>query len=393
MTREGRILEIPGYDVGSRLLLDFLPGVYPAVPTTPTMTDVRAALECFEQPLRGFPFVDEAARSVALSAMLSALVRHALRTVPLHAVDAPAAGTGKSLLAELVGLLAMGHKPAALSQGKTAEEDEKRLATVLFEGDPIIHIDNCKQVITGDFLCSMLTQEVLQARILGKSERRVLYPTALVLVSGNNLSLAGDVSRRAVICRMDARVERPDTRSFEFDCHAEVLAARPRLVTAGLTILRGYQLACQHGERVPLVPMGSFDDWAWVRGTLVWLGRPDPADTRAAVLAGDPRRDDLLNVMELWERALGRERVEVGEIARRAALAAFRSTSAADRPVIVDLRDKLIEVSSSADWNGRKIGWWLRGHIDRVVQGRAFRCDGRSSTQRWWLAIDARERG
>ena len=156
----------------------------------------------------------------------------------MHGFDAPTAGTGKSLLAELVGLLATGVRPPAMSQGKSEDEDEKRLSTVLFAGDPVIHIDNCERALVGDFLCSMLTQEVVQARVLGYSERRVLPSTALVLASGNNLTCVGDVSRRTVVCRLDAEVERPDTRAFDFDCHQEVLDQRPHLVIAGLTILR-----------------------------------------------------------------------------------------------------------------------------------------------------------
>ena len=105
------------------------------------------------------------------------------------------------MLAEMVGLLVTGNRPAAMSQGKTEEEDEKRLATVLHEGDAVIMLDNCERVVQGDFLCSMLSQEKVQARILGKSERRVLPSTATVLATGNNLTLAGDVTRRAVICR------------------------------------------------------------------------------------------------------------------------------------------------------------------------------------------------
>ena len=121
--------------------------------------------------MREFPFVNDAATAVALSAQLTALVRVSLRTAPLHGFDAPTAGIGKSLLAEMAGLLATGFRPPAISQGKTAEEDEKRLSTILFAGDPVIHIDNCERPISGDFLCSMLTQEVVQARILGLSER------------------------------------------------------------------------------------------------------------------------------------------------------------------------------------------------------------------------------
>ena len=115
------------------------------------------------------------------------------------------------------------------------------------------HIDNCERALVGDFLCSMLTQEVVQARVHGYSERRVLPSTALVLASGNNLTCVGDVSRRTVLCRLDAEVERPDTRAFEFDCHQEVLDQRPHLVIAGLTILLAFIHA---GQPVTLTPMG-----------------------------------------------------------------------------------------------------------------------------------------
>ena len=77
----------------------------------------------------------------------------------------------------------------------------------------------------GDFLCSVLSQQRVPARILGRSEPRVLPTNVLVLASGNNLSLASDTARRAVVCRLDARVQGPDTRAFAFDCHAEVLAS------------------------------------------------------------------------------------------------------------------------------------------------------------------------
>ena len=384
LARDGRILETPGYDEASRLLLDFGPDAFPPMPPAPTRDDARAALKRIMHPLRGFPFVDPAAHSVALSAMLTSLVRIMLRTAPLHGFDAPTAGTGKSLLAEAVGLLGTGYRPPAMSQGKNPEEDEKRLSTVLFAGDPVIHLDNCERPVSGDFLCSMLTQEVVQARILGLSERRVLPSTPLVLASGNNLTFGGDPARRAVLCRLDAQVERPDTRPFDFDCHAEVLASRPHLVVAGLTILLAYRLAQQRGDGVTLTPMGSFSDWEWIRGALVWLDCADPADTRAAVLRNDPVRDDMVAVMGLWDQALGRDAVEVGEIARRAS--ASRATDAAARSAVVELRDKLIEVTGKEEWSAKAVGWWLRRHVDRVVGGRAFQCADRDSQRHWWLA-------
>lgn len=356
---DGRVIETPGFDPASGLLLDFTAGSFPRVPQQPTKDDARRALVKLEHPFRKFPFVDDAAKSVALSAVLSALVRASMKNAPLHGYDAPAAGSGKSMLAEAVGLIAMGAPPPSLSQGKSPEEDEKRLVTVLFAGDPVIYIDNCERQVSGDFLCSMLTQATVQARILGLSERRVLPSTALVLASGNNLTLAGDVTRRAVICRLDAQMERPDTRVFDFDCHAEIIASRSELVIAGLTILRAYRCA---GAPQRLTPMGSFEDWAWIRGALVWLDRADPADTRISILDNDPRRDELIEVMRLWEKAFGNEAVEVGQI------------DSAKTEEAAALRNKLIESACrQGQWNAKSIGWWLRRNKDRVVDGRAFK--------------------
>jgi len=381
LARDGRIIETPGFDAASGLLLDIAPNTFPSVPQNPTQDDAIAALALFAAPLRGFPFVDDAAESVALSALLSALVRVSLRSAPLHGYDAPAAGTGKSLLAEMAGLLATGFRPPALSQGKSDEEDEKRLSTVLFAGDPVIHIDNCERPISGDFLCSMLTQEVVQARILGLSERRVLPSTALVLASGNNLTLAGDTSRRAVMCRLDAKVERPDTRTFDFDCHAEVLAARPELVVAGLTILRAYHVA---GRPAKLTPMGSFNDWEWVRGALVWLGRADPADTRSSILDSDPRKDELISVMEQWSQVFAAEHVTVGHIATR-----DKRQKPEDPATPADaLRARLTEVACKGSWNAKSVGWWLRRNKDSVVGGRCFRCEP-GEGRGWWLESQA----
>lgn len=373
LTSDGRVLQRPGFDEASGLYLDIPSNYFPPVAEHPTIDDALTAARFLQQPLRGFPFVSDAAKSVALAAILTALIRGSLQTSPLHAYDAPTAGTGKSLLAELVGLIATGVRPPAMSQGKTEDEDEKRLSTVLFAGDPVIHLDNCERPISGDFLCSMLTQAIVQARILGKSERRILPSTALVLASGNNLTLAGDVSRRAVICRLDAGMERPDQRSFDFDCHAEALGMRPQLVHAALTLLRAYDVA---GRPMKLTPMGSFTDWEWVRGALVWVGMDDPADTREAIFDSDPRKDELVTVMDLWEAEFGEQWTDVATVgARRSA-----------EPDFSDLCVMLTEVAChGGKWSGKSVGRWLTRNKDRVVSGRAFECRDGGHSKEWRL--------
>lgn len=150
---DGTVLQAPGYDPSSALLYD--PGIvqFPRIPEAPSEADAREALRILSQPFRGFAFGSGADNSVAMAAVLTALVRPMFPSAPLFAIDAPTAGTGKSLMAETIGIIATGHKPAMLSQGANPEEDQKRLSSVLMAGDQVVVIDNCDRPIQGDFLC------------------------------------------------------------------------------------------------------------------------------------------------------------------------------------------------------------------------------------------------
>jgi len=373
LSRDGRIIETPGYDDDSQLWLNFPVGLYPPIPPRPTLDDARRALDELQQPLRKFPFVAGVDRSVALAGLLTSVIRASLRTAPLFAVTAPAAGTGKTLLAELIGALPTGNTPASITQASKEEEDEKRLSTLLGAGDSIILIDNCKRPLQGDFLCTMLTAEMVQARILGVSERRLLPCTAMVLATGNNLGVKGDLTRRVVMCHLDAKMEQPDARSFDFNCLTELLANRPRLVIAALTIMRAYHVAGR--PKTHLAPMGSFEDWDWVRGALVWLGRDDPADTRVALFANDEHKEDLREVMDAWQAAFGAGAVKVEVLTPP-------PPGVEEDDAIVALRQRLIDATSGEEWNARMVGHWLSRHKDRRVGARHFHFCGK---RRWQL--------
>jgi len=256
MRADGAVLQEPGYDPVSGLLYDPGQTDFPTIPDEPTLEEAKAALSALSRPFREFAFASEADRSVALVAVLTSLVRSMFSAAPLFAIDAPTAGSGKSLLAETIGIITTGHKPAMMSQDKSAEEDEKRLSSVLMAGDQVIVIDNCECDIEGDFLCSMLTQEMVQQRLLGKSEVRRLPTRCLVIATGNRLRFSGDISRRTLHCYLFTGVERPDQRQFDFDPRVEARRDRPLLVTAGLTILRAY---LSNGCPCPLDKIGSFE--------------------------------------------------------------------------------------------------------------------------------------
>jgi putative DNA primase/helicase len=240
---DGSLLDTPGYD--ERTGLRFDPGnvLFPPIPEEPSHDDAVLAAAVLEGLLVGFPFVTEVDRCVALSAILTSAMRTSLRSSPLHGFTSPTAGTGKSKLVDIVSMIAWGTRAPVISQGWNQAEQEKRLGAAAIAGDLIIAIDNCERPLGGDLLCQMLTQQVVQVRELGKSRNIEVPCIASVFATGNNLVLLGDMTRRALLCSLDAGVERPELRKFKDDPVGKVESDRGTYVTAALTILRAYNVA------------------------------------------------------------------------------------------------------------------------------------------------------
>jgi hypothetical protein len=376
LREDGSVLQTEGYDAASWLLYQPNGVTFPTIPNNPTREDAANALALLQKPFAEFPFVSEASRSVILAAVLTGLIRPSLRTSPMFCIDAPTAGTGKSLLAEMVGLIVTGNIPAMMSQGKNEEEDEKRLSTVLRVGDPVIVIDNCEGELRGVFLCSMLTQELVQARILGKSEMVRLPNNSIVMATGNNITVAGDMCRRVLLCRIDAKEERPDGRQFTFDARQMVREQRPALVAAGLIILRAY-IAAGKPNKMPVV--GSFEDWNLVREALVWLGAGDPYETSREAMEHDPRKNELLEMLAAWHDCFKDKPQTL------AAIGDMYAATYGSKPneKIAHLYRLLTDISGRPIFNTKSVGSRLRRHVGRVVGGMMLRCEKNDHGAKW----------
>jgi putative DNA primase/helicase len=134
MFADGRLLERCGYDEQSGLLFE-TDETFPPIPLNPTARELQEAISLFAELLPEFGFSEDAGKSVALSGFLTACCRPALETAPLHGVTAPQAGTGKSYLQDLWGLIATGQKPAFVNiiNGSEGELD-KRVNSLLLKG-------------------------------------------------------------------------------------------------------------------------------------------------------------------------------------------------------------------------------------------------------------------
>jgi RepB DNA-primase from phage plasmid len=376
---DGTILNRVGFDEQTGILFDPRGAVFPAIPVTPTKAEASAALAELKLLISEFPFVDAASRSVALSGMLTAVSRLAVSFAPMHAFDAPSAGTGKSKLIDCCSLNATGHEAPVIAQGKTEEEMEKRLGAALIAGDRIISIDNCERPLGGELLCQALTQRLLKPRVLGQSKNVTVPNAALYFARGNNLRLTGDMPRRASVGRLDAGVERPENREFTIEDPVYTLKReRPRYVAACLTILRAYIVAGAPGQARPL---GGFEKWSrLVRDALIWLGEADPLDTMERTREQDPQREALTAVLDQWSAVLQNKRVSAKQLIDTATdFDAKESFDAKKRFLHPEFREALLIVAADAGHiNSRRLGRWLSDNQGKIVDGLRLIVDGHS---------------
>jgi putative DNA primase/helicase len=274
MRPDGSILDKPDYDKATKLLLLDPPKIN--VPEKPTREDAIAALGLISKLLTEFPFADKGSRSVAMSGMITPIVRGSMPVAPLHAMRAPAAGSGKSYLVDCASATAQGQRCPVIAAGRTEEETEKRLGAALLAGYPIISIDNLNGELGGDALCQLIERPQVSVRRLGFSELIRIEARATVFATGNNIQPTGDVVRRVIMCTLDPNLERPELRTFGSDPLKMILGNRGAYIAAALTIVRAWFLS---GEK-PLAPLASFEAWSdTVRSALVWLGEEDPVLT------------------------------------------------------------------------------------------------------------------
>lgn len=381
---DGSILAEPGYDEESGLLFDPGSETFAPIPETPSREEALAALLELRDLVHESPFVEEADESVALAAILTALVRRSLPSAPAFGFSAPKMRSGKTALAETVGLLATGRQCAVLSQADKAEEERKRLLAVLLEGDPVLLFDNLERPFGSDVIAQALTQPSIRDRLLGASKMATAPTCATILATGNNLVFAGDTSSRVLRCDLDPRMERPEERDFERDLFAYVRQNRGRLVASALTILRAYHVAGR--PELGLSRWAGFAEWSgWVRSSLVWLGMADPCDTRRRIEAEDPVRRDLVGLLSAWHGVFGEERRTAADVRHRIEGDALSSEE-------MTLRDAAFAVAG--DGRGlrlRAFGRYLSSHQNRIEGGYRIERAGDRQGSAVWRVVHVEE--
>jgi phage/plasmid primase-like uncharacterized protein len=400
---DGSILNIEGYDKSTSLLLYGDQSLFKPIPDCPSKEVAQQAIERIIDLIKTFPFVTGHDRSVALSGILTACVRRSLPFAPMHCFSAPTPGCGKSMLVDLICIIACGHEAAVMSQGRDEIEQEKRLAAALLAGDQVITIDNATMPIDGDLLCQVLTQEMVRLRVLGVSKLRTMPTNAALFATGNSLLIQGDMTRRALLCSLDPACERPELRKYSVNLKEYAKKNRATLLVDVLTILRAFHVA-RRPQPEGVLPLGSFDIWSqWVRGALLWLGQDDPVQTMENARANDPKLEATVSLMSQWYQVIGHKEVFAKDVIKMAlqgkSTEAIFSISKGDETEHINehLQDALFAVlGEGALRDSLRLGKWLSVNKDRIfsfrdpsdgrsIQGRLVKTTSRSGSCMWKL--------
>jgi hypothetical protein len=361
---DGSLLADKGYDAATGLYLALnLPEL---VMPEPTREAAEAGFKLLTDLFAEFSFAEPLDRAVAISGLLTALVRGSLPTAPMYLIGAHAPGTGKSYLVDVISAVT-GRVCPVITASKSEEETEKRLGAVLLSGDSMISIDNCTRDLGGELLCQLTERSLVKIRVLGRSETPECECHLTLFATGNNILLKGDMVRRGLVCTLDALSERPELRSFQHDPLKHVLNNREASVAAALTITRAYLAA--GAPRQKCGPLGSYPEWSrMVRSPLVWLGELDPVESMNTARAEDPELNDIRELFELWPGYFDLdERYTTGRIIEVACEAPAANDF--NRQPLKDLLQRVAGDREGGGISAIRLGWWLRGISGRIEGG------------------------
>jgi hypothetical protein len=319
---DGTLILQPGYDRATRLY--YAPGralALPPVPEQPTDDEIVDAISLIDEAIGEFPYQDTASHANAYGLLLTPIIRQSIGGhVPIALVDATRPGTGKSLLAETVAMIATGRK-AAMMAAPYNDDDEwrKRIASTLSDGATIIVIDNVHGKLQSSALDLVLTSHTMQERILGQSKNGVYAQRATWIATGNNIQLGGDIPRRSYWIRMDAQTAKPWQRGgFTHNLEEWVPAHRGELIAALLILARAWSAAGRPLPEKRLPHVGSFQEWVdTVGGILHFVGLSNFLDNLDHLYEqADSDTQQWAAFLHAWQATYGEREVLAADVVR-----------------------------------------------------------------------------
>lgn len=281
--RLSRIVQAPVFGVDGTLLTS--PGYHekaetwyhktcdiPDVPEKPSRNDIEKAKDLLLNDLLvDFPFDDESSKAYALAAMILPFVRAMIDgPTPLHVIDAKSgSGTGKSLLADMITMPAVGRPTPAMSEGRDSDEWRKRITAKLMTGNQFTLIDNVNRKLDSGELAAAITATTWEDRMLGATRMIQLPVECCWMATGNAIKTSREIARRIVKIKIDAKRDDPWMRPESDFKHPNIREwsskNRGQLVWACLVLGQAWITA---GKPLGKQTLGMFESWARAMGGL-----------------------------------------------------------------------------------------------------------------------------
>jgi hypothetical protein len=373
ISRNGEVIGDPGYDRRSQVFYNPSPDLTVAhVPRRPKRADVRRARDLLLDDLLGdFPFKGDADRAHAFCLCLEPFVRELIpvnETTPLYAVDAPTPGTGKGLLTRAVSRVAVGGEATLMMPGQDDDEWRKRITSTLLQAPQVVLLDNLSATLDSGSFSALLTTPAWTDRQLGFSRNVTLPNRTTWVVSGNNISMSTELTRRTVRIVLDSGEEHPEDRPATTFRHPQLLRwatdERGDLIWAALVLARYWVVK---GKPPGKETIGSFEGWAEVMGGILNLAGVEGLLTNRVEQreqAGS-ERESMTAFLAGWHERHGGSRMKATEVA----------------PEVW----RLVAIDPFHDKAAVAMGYKLKQYADRPFNGlvlrRAIRGDGKLATR------------
>jgi hypothetical protein len=371
---DGTVLVRPGFDDDSGML--YLPDRGLRVPSE------SKGLPLLLEMTEGFDFVSDHDRVNYFAALLTPLMRQMIPPpYPLVAVGAPQPGSGKSLLTSLIRIL---HGGVFRSEVVRDQNELRKQITSILDttAAPVITFDNLNGVFRSSTFDGLLTSATWTDRVLGSSSDLTVPNDRLWTITGNNLSLGGDLKRRTVWVTIDPKMEHPETRTgFKHEALEQwVEENRGEILAALLGLVTDWVDAGMPDEKAERTD--SFGKWQQIMsGILSHAGLP------GVLNHADSIRQSGLEDEDEWAvflRAI-RDRFGANRWQIKAVMQAI-SMGEIDAGVLPD--DVLAKMRLNESAAAKSLGRWVQNRMNRWYDGLAVTESGLDRNRvKYWVVL------
>ncbi|MCK0104391.1 hypothetical protein [Pseudohalocynthiibacter sp. F2068] len=149
----------------------------------------------------------------AIGFAMEQIVRPVIRGIlPPMVFTKPTSRTGATLLVNAI-QIAIAGEPASMTLETDDQSMEKKIVSHLKASTPVALLDNVSGAVDSGLLAKWWTDPIFAGRDLGKSKMLALPVTHSHGITTNNATFSRELANRLGMCRLDARMARPDNRT------------------------------------------------------------------------------------------------------------------------------------------------------------------------------------